>query len=208
MILADSTVSVLGGDLINAKMNNPLNGLQCLSVEPSKKMEFANALNKVYNALKHESTNFKKYDNTTKEKTLIERIRILFNDITDSNFQSVDFISYMTSIKHELFSDDELKWNLNISYLGKNYNNIQYPVVLFSINTNDILNVPEDTVQYLYDPNEKLILKMEKEEIENMFYNGELFFIDGKINIPNIKISKPNNKQGENNDNSIYNKTF
>jgi len=55
----------------------------------------------------------------------------------------------------------------------------------------------KDTVQYLCDSREKMVVKAEKEELEKMFSDGTLFFVDGKMNIPNINTSqshKPNNR--------------
>lgn len=194
VISADSTTSVLGGDIINAKINNRLNGLQCLSVDQSKKEKFNNALNKVYSKLKIENSIFTKYGKDIKEKPLVEKLKILFNDISEVDFNATDFISYITNIKHEIFTDQELDWNLKISYIGRNSGDNQYPVALFSINTNDIKNVKEDTVQYLYDTSVKNIYKLEKEELEKMFSDGELFYIDGNIEIPNIRTSQNNFK--------------
>lgn len=195
IIFADSTTSVLGGDIINAKMNNQLNGLKCLSVEQNKKDEFNNALNKVYNGLKIENTIFKKYGKDVREKSLVEKLKMLFDDINDTNFNSTDFISYIANIKHDLFTDNELDWNLKISFIGKNSEDNQYPVALFSVNTNDIKNAKEDTVQYLYDSHEKSVSKVEKEELEKMFIDGTLFFVDEKMNIPNVNISQNNNSK-------------
>lgn len=195
IVFSDSTSSVLGGDIINAKMNNQLNGLKCLSVEQDKKDEFNNALNKVYNGLKIENTIFKKYGKDVKEKLLVEKLKMLFDDISNTNFNSTDFVSYIANIKHELFTDNELDWNIKISFIGKNSEDNQYPVALFSVNTNDIKNVKGDTVQYLYDSHEKSVSKIEKSELEKMFIDGTLFFLDEKINIPNVNTSQSNNSK-------------
>ncbi len=120
---------------------------------------------------------------------------MLFDDINDTNFNSTDFISYIANIKHDLFTDNELDWNLKISFIGKNSEDNQYPVALFSVNTNDIKNAKEDTVQYLYDSHEKSVSKVEKEELEKMFIDGTLFFVDEKMNIPNVNISQNNNSK-------------
>ena len=129
---------------------------------------------------------FKKYHDDVVNKPLVDKLKILFDDISDKNFSATDFVSYITNIKHELFTTNELDWNLKINYIGKNNNHNQYPVVLFSVNTNDIKNAQEDTVQYLYDPLDKKITKMTKEELEKMFSEGKLFFIDEQLKIPNI----------------------
>lgn len=196
-VFADSTTSVLCGDIINAKMNNQLNGLKCLCVDPNKKDKFNAALNKVYSGLKTENTAFKMYGKDVKEKPLVEKLKILFDVISNTDFNSTDFISYIANIKHVLFTDAELDWNLKISFIGKNSEGHQYPVALFSVNTNDIKNVLQDTAQYLCDSREKMVVKAEKEELEKMFSDGTLFFVDGKMNIPNINTSqshKPNNR--------------
>ena len=190
IVSADATLSILNGDLINAKMQNKLNGLQCLNVEPEAKKQFDDALNKVYNNLKLPNSLFKKYHDDVVNKPLVDKLKILFDDISDKNFSATDFVSYITNIKHELFTTNELDWNLKINYIGKNNNHNQYPVVLFLVNTNDIKNAQEDTVQYLYDPLDKKITKMTKEELEKMFSEGKLFFIDEQLKIPNIDFQK------------------
>ena len=189
-IKADSTISVLQGDLINAKMNRPLTGLKCLSVDQDKKDMFNRALNKVYEGLKSSNTVFKQYGEDIKEKPLTERLKELFDDITDSEFNPTDFISYIASIKHELFTDYELGWNLRINFIGKKVGDNEYPVVLFSVNTNNIKNVKEDTVQYLYDPYDKKVRKMEKQELEELFQSGNLFLFEDYTRIPNVSITK------------------
>jgi hypothetical protein len=189
LILADSTTSVLKGDLINAKMNNSLNGIKCLNVDKEARTKFENALNKVYNTIQFDNDVFKKYDKEVKEKPLKEKLKILFDDIINSNYNSVDLLSYIINIKHSLFTEDELDWNLKISYLGRINNKQHYPVVLFSVNTNDIKNVVVDTSYYMYDTNERVLMNLEKEEIEEMFNEGKLFYIDDKFEIPNINTS-------------------
>ena len=124
--------------------------------EAHVKFGMALALNKVYNGLKVKNTIFKKYGKDVKEKPLVEKLKMLFNDISDSNFNSTDFISYIANIKHELFTNNELDWNLKINFIGKKDEEDQYPVALFSVNTNDIKNVKENTVQYLYDSHKKV----------------------------------------------------
>ena len=189
VVFADSTTSILNGDLINAKMNNRLNGLKCLSVNKEAKEKFKNALDKVYSDLSFSDTDFKKYDSDIRIKPLPEKLKILFDNLINSSFNPTDFISYITNLKHKFFNPSELDWNLKITFLGKNNGENQYPIALFSVNANNIKDVPQDTVQYLYDPLEKTIVKLEKEELESMFYNGIIFYIDGKAKIPNIETS-------------------
>lgn len=196
IVFADSSTSVLSGDIINAKMENQLNGLKCFSVEQSKKDKFDSSLNKVYGDLQVENTIFKKYGKEVKEKKLVDKLKILFDDISDNFFNPTDFISYIANIKHDLFTTEELDWNLKISFIGKNRGDIYYPVSLFSVNTNDIKNIKEDTVHYLYDPHERFVVKLEKEELEEMFSDGSLFFIDGSMNIPNINTTQNINFKG------------
>ena len=61
-------------------------------------------------------------------------------------------------------------------------------MALFSVNTNDIKNVQIDTIQYLYDSSKKNLIKVDKDTIEEMFKNGELFSNEN-INIPNVNLS-------------------
>ena len=189
LIFADSTISVLGGDMINAKANNRLNGLKCLSVEENKKKEFKDALEKVYNNLKIENSIFKKYGKDVKEKTLVEKLKILFDDINGVDFNATDFISYITTLKHELFTEYELDWNLKINFVGKNDSNEQYPVAIFSVNTNDIKNVQADTIQYLYDAKKHELIKYDNQELKQLF-DSELFKLEETKAIPGISNNK------------------
>ena len=184
IVSADSTISVLNGDLINAKLGNELNGLKCKNVNKEDREVFEKSLEKVYSGFE-KNNNFKEYQNKIIEIPLTSRLRQLFNDITNINAQSVDFISYITNLKHKYFTPDELQWNVSINFVGKNDGTTKYPVVIFSINTNDILNVPEDTVQYVYDTKNHTLTKYENEELGNLF-KTELFILDETKNIPGV----------------------
>ena len=65
------------------------------------------------------------------------------------------------------------------------------PVVIFSINTNDIINVPQDTIQYLYDTKKHKLIKYDNQELKELF-NSELFIKDssssGKVPFVSILI--------------------
>lgn len=188
IISADSTNSILNGDLINAKMGNRLNGLKCKNINEVDKLVFESALENVYSKFEKNS-NLKRYNDEVVKLPLTERLKQLFNDITNIDVQGVDFISYITNLKHKYFSQDELQWNISINYVGKNDGIDQYPVVIFSINTNDIINVPEDTVQYLYDTKSHQLTKYDNQELKELF-NSELFKLEETKDIPGISNNK------------------
>lgn len=188
IISADSTNSILNGDLINAKMGNKLNGLKCMNINEADKLVFESALEKVYSKFE-KNNDLKIYNDEVIELPLTERLKQLFNDITNINVQGVDFISYIANIKHKYFSQDELQWNVSINYVGKIDGTDQYPVVIFSINTNDIINVPEDTVQYLYDTKSHQLTKYDNQELKELF-NSELFKLEETKKIPGISNNK------------------
>lgn len=188
IISADSTNSILNGDLINAKMGNRLNGLKCKNINEADKHVFESALEKVYSKFE-KNNDLKIYNDEVIELPLTERLKQLFNDITNIDVQGVDFISYITNIKHKYFSQDELQWKISINYVGKNDGIDQYPVVIFSINTNDIINVPEDTVQYLYDTKSHQLTKYDNQELKELF-NSELFKLEETKKIPGISNNK------------------
>lgn len=188
IISADSTNSILNGDLINAKMGNRLNGLKCKNINEVDKLVFESALENVYSKFE-KNNDLKRYNDEVVKLPLTERLKQLFNDITNIDVQGVDFISYITNLKHKYFSQNELQWNISINYVGKNDGIDQYPVVIFSINTNDIINVPEDTVQYLYDTKSHQLTKYDNQELKELF-NSELFKLEETKNIPGISNNK------------------
>lgn len=187
IISADSTNSILNGDLINVKMGNKLNGLKCKNINEVDKFVFESALENVYSGFE-KNKDFKKYNDEVIELPLTERLKQLFNDIINMNAQGVDFISYITNLKHKYFSQSELQWNVSINYVGKNDGINQYPVVIFSVNTNDIINVPEDTIQYLYDTMTHELIKYDNQELKQLF-GSELFKLEETKNIPGISNS-------------------
>jgi hypothetical protein len=188
IISADSTNSILNGDLINTKMGNRLNGLKCKNINEVDKLVFESALENVYSKFE-KNNDLKRYNDEVVELPLTERLKQLFNDIANIDVQGVDFISYITNLKHKYFSQDELQWNISINYVGKNDGIDQYPVVIFSINTNDIINVPEDTVQYLYDTKSHQLTKYDNQELKKLF-DSELFKLEETKDIPGISNNK------------------
>lgn len=188
IISADSTNSILGGDLINAKLGNQLNGIKCKNVNEYDQIIFDTSLNKVYNNI-NLSNEYKKYDKDINKITFTKRLKLLFDNIVKMDVQEVDFISYITYLKHKFFSEDELQWNIAINIVGKKDEVDQYPVVIFSINTNDIINVPQDTIQYLYDTKKHKLIKYDNQELKELF-NSELFILNETKMIPGIQNNK------------------
>ena len=184
IISADSTISVLNGDLINAKMGNSLNGIKCENINEHEKFIFESALETIYSKFER-NNEFKKYTDDVLELPLTERLKQLFNDITNISAQGVDFISYITYLKHKYFSQSELQWNISINFVGKNDGINQYPVVIFSVNTNDIINAEQDTTQYLYDTMTHKLIKYDNEELIRLF-ESELFRLEETKYIPGI----------------------
>lgn len=182
-VFADSTTSVLNGDLINSKLGNKLNGLKCQSADLEVIELFNNSVNEVYDSLKNHDIN--DYKDISFDTSFNDRLKALFNDLNKLDMQSIDLISYITNIKYKLFTKDELKWNLSINYVGKNNGDSAYPVIVFSVNTNDIKNVVQDTVHYIFDPKTHQIVKYENNELRELI-GTELFMFEEGRGIPGV----------------------
>lgn len=118
VVSADSTRTILQGDLTSNKYSSSMNGIRCEQYDENCQRKFALAKKKVRNYIKEEN---KQYDSMLPNKeqiadmSLNERL-ILFNDLlTSSQLTDVDFIAYINRLVSEL----ELNITTQLLYDGQ-----------------------------------------------------------------------------------------
>lgn len=123
VIFADSTMSVIGGDLTNHKFQNKLKGIRCELYDESKQLEFQESKAKVENYLKYEELdNQAKLPNKDKCNMLsINEKYVFFNNcLCNIDLCGIDLISYANSLIQLL----DLNINTKIMYKSDNLEDI------------------------------------------------------------------------------------
>lgn len=199
-IIADSTSSILQGDLFAAKLNLKLYGIRCISGLLSER-EFFKCIDTVYDDIhKTESENISKPQNidslleeyqccteNIRDVSLKDRIYILINKTNSLNLKGVDCLAYLLYLKGILFPG-ELANNVNINLIRDNTCEKTTARAILVINGLDEES-NKYTNYYSYMPNEKLI-PISLDELQLMFDNNDLGYIhdDEKHVIDGIKV--------------------
>ena len=79
LVHADSVTTILGGDIVRSKLNQPIIGLTCENLNLKTKEEFNNSLNKVYTLINEEDKNNKKPADTI--ENLLEEYKNLTENV-------------------------------------------------------------------------------------------------------------------------------
>lgn len=214
LISADSLTSILNSDLLSAKLNNPLNGIECLNRNSKTKEEFESTLLEVYKMIamqelgkqveiKSDSLDdlIDEYSRLTynlSSVSLEERLSILVDKVNSKNLNGIDELSYMIHLKKILFDRYERLSNISICILRDNSHALPGRVatisVVVTINKNNI-NAYEDTnIYFVYGLDHKLN-PITLNELKEKFKRGELEYINPEDdeylhNIPGITIKK------------------
>lgn len=196
LVKADSTITtIIYSDIVNVKLGKPLNGLICQNINQNTQEEFKKILQKVYKIYTDKKIqklgsiiNFdeliKKYKIVRNIQTnnLFDKFKILTQELDQSNLVGVDAMSYAHQLTKLIFNNSELSNGLNFSIvrcISENSN----PISLCGIFT---LN---NDIYYLYIP-KKTLTRFSKVEIENLFNEGFLEYIDSYHQVPGINIKK------------------
>lgn len=204
LVEVDSVISILDGDMTNAKINRPLNGFKCLNKNKTTKEEFNNSLNKVYLLILEQENKkedihvqtiedlleeYKKSTDNIKEVTMEEKLEILINKINSSNMVGVDSLTYLIKLRKILF-EEEIKENKFEVTIIRNNNVLDEKkqaeaVAIISINRENDLEDISSNEYYYYEPNmelEQISLSDLKKlfEIKSLEYIGDdEYFIPG-----------------------------
>lgn len=210
LIKADSVTSILHGDIMQAKLNQPLKGLKCINYNTNTNEEFNEAVTKMYtliiNQEKDVEKNFevehiqtfyeimKEYEKITKNIKSVglnEKLSILIDKVNSTKMVGIDALSYILQLRKVLFNDLERGKNILITILKNNNpsngNELAMATAIFTLNPYDYNINEEETLYYYYDPNNKFT-PISKEKLQLKFDEGEFEYIEAKDpRIPGIK---------------------
>ena len=206
LVIADSTDSILKGDLAYIKLNEKIIGLACINSNEQTKKEFNETLNKVYNYINIQEKQEKGKDiqdylkeyHQLKEKTpkknisMEEKLKILIEIVKKMQLKEMDQISCIKYLTEKMFLEEE-KNNLKLSFVSDifttNGNKYAMTDVIFMIKDENI------TKYYLYKTDGEL--EEEKpERLEHYFKYGYMKYINSEYKIPGIEGYEFENKKG------------
>ena len=200
IVNADSVTSILHGDLMQAKLNQKLVGLECKNKNEQTKKEFNDELSKMYQLIaeqerkedktekvEHTQTleellyEYCKSTDNIKSVDLDEKLSILIDKVNSKKMVGIDNLSYLLQLRKILFTDDERKDNISISVIRDNNDEKDEKVAtsraIISMNREGFDNNPESNIYYYYNPNHDLV-QIPKEQLQEMFEKQLLEYIE------------------------------
>ncbi len=205
LINADSTTSILQGDLIQAKLNQSLKGLRCENINEESRKEFNMVMHKVYKYIadrepkitQNDIENIESFEEIVMQfvsKTdkleqidFREKLDILIQKINSTKMIGIDAYSYLLQLKKILFTPQELEDNIKISIIR---NSNEYSANALSVISTRLPNENGEMIinRYMYKPGEQLV-PISTEELQANFDNNTMGYIyDDDPKIPGVKI--------------------
>ena len=203
IITADSVTSILHGDIMQAKFNQPLIGLTCENESLRTKDEFKSILDKVYNLIakqegfldnNQDEPPYKKvleeYASLTdnvKTVPLQEKLKILISKVNSTSMVGIDSLSYLLQLRKIIFNQDEQKNNIKIAVIRDNENvsdkKVASAKAIIAINVKGFEEDEDSNVYYYFDPNHELSL-ISHDDLVSKFANNVFGYIG--VNNPEI----------------------
>lgn len=194
LVSADSVTSILQGDMMQAKLNQPLVGLECLNINENTQEEFKSMVSKMYALIAKQEQQLGRevehiqtfaeliveYARTTsnlQEISLNEKLAILIEKVNSTKMVGIDSLSYVLELRKILFNEQERQNNVSVTIIRNNEpfdsERVAMASAIFTLNQQDFKASPEQNVYYYFNPNNDLI-PIFKEELQAKF-NDELF---------------------------------
>lgn len=214
LVGADAVTSILNGDLLSAKLNDVLNGIECFNRNKKTEEEFEAMLLEVYRVLTIQESGkkleiqpesfddliaeYSKLTQNLSSVSLEERLLILIEKANSKKLTGLDELSYMIRLRKTLFDKYECLSNINICILRDNVHTLPDRVATIStvitINKRNV-NAYEDTNIYFVYGLDHRLTSVTLSELKEKFKSGELEYIksdddDEFHSIPGIHIEK------------------
>lgn len=198
LVSADSVTSILLGDIMQAKLNQPLIGIKCINRNLQTEKEFNESLTKMYKLIASQEKNIdevrvehvetleellSEYSLTTEnlqDISLNERLSILITKVNSTKFVGIDSLSYVLQLEKILFTAEQLKNNISATILRNNHpideETIAMASVIFTINEQGFIESPNQNIYFYFNPNSELV-PISKEELQKRFNDGVFEYI-------------------------------
>ena len=199
LVNADSVTSILQGDIMQAKLNQPLVGLTCLNKNEQTQREFKEALTRMYQLVAEQDKSAEKYQvehretldellhdysqvtDNIRDISLNERLSILVNKVNSTKMVGIDSLSYVLQLRKILFTEEQRDKNIKVTIVRNNEpfteGKVAMASAIFTLNTESFEEHPEKNEYYYFNPNHELV-KMSKEQLQTRFDERSLEYID------------------------------
>ena len=194
LVRADSVTSILQGDIMQAKLNQPLVGLRCKNKNYKTHDEFKASLSKVYNLIARQDKSIEVTKNVEHTQTLeelleeysrvtkniqdvpfAERLSILIDKVNSTNLVGIDAYSYVLQLRKLLFNERQRDNNIVVSIVRNNEpteeEKVAMPKAIIAFNLHSFNIYPEITKFYYYSPSSKLV-PVTIQELQDKFDNN------------------------------------
>ena len=168
LITADSTKSILNADLMLAKVNHPLKGIECINKNEQTQQEFKESFSKMYDLINKnerseeiESTEelinyYKLISDNVEEIPLTEKVSILTETVNSIGLPAMDAFGYTLILNKILFAEKEREENINFKIISnKEVENFEaVPIGIYIINENGITNElnQNENIYFYFNP--------------------------------------------------------
>ena len=199
LVSADSVTSILQGDIMQAKLNQPLVGLKCTNINQQTQQEFKESLTKMYHLISQQEKGLnetkqvehiqtldellEEYSHLTKniqDISLNERLSILISKVNSTGMVGIDSLSYILQLQKILFTEEQRKNNIGLTIVRNNEpfedGKIAMASAIFTLNGRSFEESPEQNTYYYFNPNHELTL-ITKEELQTRFNDGKLEYV-------------------------------
>ena len=176
-------------DILNAKINNPLQGVKLYNKNKEVKENFNNIVDKVYNLFKKENKMEDKIDMkelSDKDIPIFDKLNIMVNDTNKKDLSEIESIGYLLQSNKEFNKLNKEEKIVNELILKKVNNELKLGILFISYNTmvkkedreyNYYIYLPDETLRRMDDETLKFYLE------NNMF---EIYDRDRDIKVKGI----------------------
>lgn len=200
LVSADSVTSILQGDIMQAKLNQPLVGLKCVNRNQQTQQEFKQSLTKMYQLIAQQEKSlserkpvehiqtlaelleeYSHITNNIQDISLNERLSILVSKVNSTGMVGIDSLSYVLQLRKILFTEEQRKNNIGVTIVRNNEpfeeGKVAMASAIFTLNGQNFEENPEQNVYYYFNPNHELV-PIAKEELQTKFNDGKLEYVE------------------------------
>ena len=198
LVTADAVTNILQGDIMQAKLNQPLIGLKCININEQTQIEFKETLSKVYrlvaeqdksinnNRVEHKQTLeelLAEYSGRTqniKDIDVNERLSILIDKVNSTRMVGVDSLSYVLQLRKVLFTKEQRNNNMGVSIIRNNEpleeGRFAMASAIITLNRLSFEDKPDQNLYYYFNPNHELV-QISVEDLQAKFNEGLFAYI-------------------------------
>lgn len=189
IVQADSVASILGGDIVRAKLGLPLAGFECESKNIFTQKEFQDKVNAMYELVQsqeRENDPWNEYDSLTENLHPVEfdeKKAILLDKLKTTSLRGIDAMGYALQLRKILFSEQERKDNVSVVVLRNNAVNGEGPKLeagaVIAMNVSNFDDKSSETSYYYLSSNRELSY-ITLEDVKSRLNDGTFEYIERK----------------------------